>query len=214
MCRQVTIMCECLPDSRKVPGLNSCRGVKMARRSEQLRRVLILMPVSAKSRVTAARAYSSPAREFCCEDDSGYEMERPPHLPQLPGHPTVATAHSKLRSSSIKSGPGLWIPPGQDIEIQGLTIPGRMLYVGEQLSSVTRPKPEPALISRKLAVDFDPSPLYVYGWAYAPSYQQKSAKNRGLYLRWLARRPRTRRSAELPDALLLWNRAACLSRFA
>ena len=72
------------------------------------------------------------------------------------------------------------------IEIQGLTIPGGMLYVGEHLPSVTRPTPEPALINRKLPVDFDPSPLGIYGWAYAPSYQQMSAKNRGLYLRWLA----------------------------
>src|SRR6476469_8741088 len=98
----------------------------------------------------------------------------------------MATAQSKTRHSSIKSAPGLWIPPGHDIEIQGLTISGGMFYVGEQLPSVTRPAPEPALINRKLAVDYDPSPLNVYGWAYAPSYQQMSAKNRGLYLRWLA----------------------------
>ncbi len=77
---------------------------------------------------------------------------------------------------------GRWIPPGQEIEIQGFRIPGGMLYVGRSMSRVAGMGVEPALINPSLSITSTSSDEMPY-W---PSYHDISPSARGAFLRWLA----------------------------
>ncbi|MDO4905075.1 MAG: TerB N-terminal domain-containing protein [Lautropia sp.] len=99
-----------------------------------------------------------------------------------------------------------WVPPGQAIEIAGLSIGGGMLYVGQALerdgkhadpglASDPTWVPDPALLDISLAVDIQGDyrqPLSTDAW---PNYARITPGERGAYLQWL----RTGRSAADAD---------------
>ena len=101
--------------------------------------------------------------------------------------PGTSTAEPADRPAAPVGDPGgCWVPAGQATEIAGLTLPGGMIYVGEDLPTAKGHDPDPALINPLLPVDFaDPD------WAgatvgYWPSYAGISPGARAAYLKWLA----------------------------
>lgn len=77
-----------------------------------------------------------------------------------------------------------WVPMGKEVTVQGLHIPGGMLYIGKNLTSVSGYGIEPALINPVLPVRMPTEP--VDRMDYWPSYSSISATERGGYLQWLA----------------------------
>jgi len=76
-----------------------------------------------------------------------------------------------------------WIRPGKEVEIQGRLVPGGYIYVGETLSSVSRPScPEPSLINPTLPIASEPSRAEVG----ALSYSEIGPPARSQYLDWLS----------------------------
>ena len=77
---------------------------------------------------------------------------------------------------------GCWVPPGTTVTVQGITIPGGMVYVGSKMVSLGYGSgPDPALINPKLSIHGAVDDV-----GYWPSYSQIPPGNRGDYLRWLA----------------------------
>lgn len=81
-------------------------------------------------------------------------------------------------------GDGRWVPPGESVQVAGVTLPGGMIYVGGRLrapSGVT----EPCLISGQLNVarvgDYRSRQM-----GYWPSYADASPNERRAYLNWLS----------------------------
>lgn len=78
-----------------------------------------------------------------------------------------------------------WIPHGQTVSVQGLTIPGGLLYVGPGLKAANG-SIEPALINPQLSIAknvVDESERLMDYW---PCYSQVSPKARRAYLQWLS----------------------------
>ena len=85
------------------------------------------------------------------------------------------------RAAGLQSR-GCWVPPGTTVTVQGITIPGGMMYIGSKMVSLGYGSgPDPALINPKLSIH---GPVGDVG--YWPSYSQIPPGNRGDYLRWLA----------------------------
>ncbi len=81
----------------------------------------------------------------------------------------------------------LWIAPGVDVQIGGLTIPGGMLYVGKNLPSTQRNYfLEPALINPSLKIDQSAPDHEGDTMGYWPSYSKIGPRARAAYLEWLA----------------------------
>lgn len=83
----------------------------------------------------------------------------------------------------------LWIAPGRAVTVGGIEIRGGMIYVGENLASVSSAyNTEPALINSKLAIDRIRPDREGLGMVrhYWPSYSEISAACRAAYLEWLA----------------------------
>ncbi len=77
---------------------------------------------------------------------------------------------------------GCWVPPGTTVTVQGITIPGGMVYVGSKMVSLGYGSgPDPALVNPKLSIHGAVDDV-----GYWPSYSQIPPGNRGDYLRWLA----------------------------
>lgn len=90
------------------------------------------------------------------------------------------------RALAPRTTPGVWVPPGQRVDVQGITITGGMLYVGSQLPSANSPRSvDPALINPALPI-VPAHPSYSAAMGYWPSYSNINAHNRGAYLMWLA----------------------------
>jgi hypothetical protein len=79
--------------------------------------------------------------------------------------------------------PARWVPPGESVEINGVTIDGGMLYVGTSLPAKNG-MPDPALIdpSKNIAKIADFSERLTNYW---PSYSDVSPQARKAYLNWL-----------------------------
>lgn len=78
-----------------------------------------------------------------------------------------------------------WIPHGQSVTVQGMTIPGGLLYVGPKLKAANG-SIEPALINPQLSIAknvVDESERLMDYW---PCYSQISPKARRAYLQWLS----------------------------
>ena len=88
-------------------------------------------------------------------------------------------------SNAQRRVPTVWVQPGQSVNVQGLGLPGGMLYVGNTLSSPDG-GPEPAQIDPSLEVDSqaaDPAERLFGYWA---RYDSISSTARRAYLTWLA----------------------------
>lgn len=116
-----------------------------------------------------------------------------PHLPER----EADQFHSALVSNSFAaqqfavpkapegSGPGRWLAPGESIEIQGVAIPGGMIYIGSRLNAPNATV-EPSLINAGLTVapygDYR-AVSYSFYWH---NYMDLSDSERRAYLNWLA----------------------------
>ena len=77
-----------------------------------------------------------------------------------------------------------WVPPGESVAVNGLEIPGGMLYVaGPQKSS---PDSDPSLINPRFPVASGSPNLTLKQMGYWPSYSSISPEARKAYLSWLA----------------------------
>jgi hypothetical protein len=83
-----------------------------------------------------------------------------------------------------------WVPPGAPVTVQGILLPGGMIYVGTDLPKLRGTGVEPALIDPRLKIATKaPSPqLYGYYWYsnYWSSYSALTPGRRRAYLEWLA----------------------------
>ena len=82
------------------------------------------------------------------------------------------------------AGPARWLAPGDSIEINGVSIPGGMIYIGSRLSAPNATV-EPSLVNAGLSV----TPYGDYRaitYSYWHSYADLSASERRAYLNWLA----------------------------
>ena len=80
----------------------------------------------------------------------------------------------------------LWVPPGQEVRVGGLRLPGGMLYVGQGLASVSQEwATEAALVDPSLPAHGTPDHLGER-MGYWPSYSSIDPECRAAYLRWLA----------------------------
>ena len=89
-------------------------------------------------------------------------------------------------SSSRTPGDSFWVPGGEKVRVQGLTIPAGMLYVGKGLGPwFGYLETEPALINPELRIDTASPNRAGIGMPYWPSYDRISAESRSAYLKWL-----------------------------
>jgi uncharacterized tellurite resistance protein B-like protein len=81
-------------------------------------------------------------------------------------------------------GDGRWVPPGESIQVAGVTLPGGMLYVGGRLKAPNGDT-DPCLISGQLNVarvgNYRSRQM-----GYWPSYADASPEERRAYLNWLS----------------------------
>ncbi|MGN7725260.1 TerB N-terminal domain-containing protein [Luteimonas sp. 22616] len=81
-------------------------------------------------------------------------------------------------------GDGRWVPPGESIQVAGVTLPGGMIYVGGRLrapSGIT----DPCLISGQLNVA-SVGNYRSRQMGYWPNYADASTNERRAYLNWLS----------------------------
>ncbi|BAL95133.1 tellurite resistance TerB family protein [Rubrivivax gelatinosus] len=81
-------------------------------------------------------------------------------------------------------GQASWVPPGQSVDVGGVTIPGGMVYVGTKLQTPAGAN-DPCLIdpSKSVARQGDYTERQMGYW---PSYSEISGGARRAYLNWLA----------------------------
>lgn len=105
--------------------------------------------------------------------------------------PVAGTAPANRGASSAvlvagTRGVESWIPPGVTVDVDGLLLPGGMLYVGRNLRALNGSGAEPALIDPRLRVDQRRADWDGTSVGYWPSYDTISAGARAAYLAWLA----------------------------
>ncbi|SEK16219.1 MULTISPECIES: TerB N-terminal domain-containing protein [unclassified Variovorax] len=93
----------------------------------------------------------------------------------------------RLPDASKGKGPAQWIPAGQAVTVDGLTIPGGMVYVGATLRTPSGGV-DPSLIdpSKQVAKYGDFTQRAMNEMGYWPSYSEISPNSRRAYLEWLA----------------------------
>lgn len=106
------------------------------------------------------------------------------------GPVSVTSALAQSSSFRVPSAPkgfgsATWAPPGQDVTVAGVVIPGGMLYVGTSLSTPSGYN-DPCLIdpTKKVASAGD---LRMGPPGYWPSYAEITPSARRAYLTWLSR---------------------------
>ncbi len=96
--------------------------------------------------------------------------------------------HTKSLQSVARSGPAIpttWTPPGQATLVNGVKLPGGMLYVGSSLTA-SDGSIEAAQIDPGLPVDSRAADPQERLFGYWPRYDAISATARRAYLTWLA----------------------------
>lgn len=102
------------------------------------------------------------------------EPSKPAHY-ALPPAPTQPQAYT---------GPGRWIPPGEDVVIGGSHISGGMIYVGRDLKALSG-STDPCLINPALSIAAHAN-ISEREFGYWPSYSEITPRARRAYLSWLA----------------------------
>lgn len=81
-------------------------------------------------------------------------------------------------------GDGHWVPPGEQVQVAGIDVPGGMIYIGAQMNGPNGIT-DPCLISAHLPVaragDYRTRQM-----GYWPSYSEASPSERRAYLNWLS----------------------------
>jgi len=114
--------------------------------------------------------------------------EASPTKQQFPGiefRVETSRAATTRHESPARRQDARWVPATEALRIQGLSIPGGLVYVGSYLESPGRGSVEPALIDPSLGIERR-SADYDQGMDYWPAYGRISPANRGAYLSWLA----------------------------
>lgn len=120
---------------------------------------------------------------------SGWAVSVKPAKP--PAEPiTVSVTAEPAKTFSIPKPPvgatsPEWIPHGQTVTVQGMTIPGGLLYVGPKLKAANG-SIEPALINPQLSIAKNVVDETERLMDYWPCYSQVSPKARRAYLQWLS----------------------------
>ncbi|MEW6514094.1 MAG: TerB N-terminal domain-containing protein [Pseudomonadota bacterium] len=83
------------------------------------------------------------------------------------------------------NGKARWVPPGESVEVAGLSLPAGMLYVGSGLSG-SYGQTEPSLINPALKVTKTNIDLGLRLTDYWPNYSECTPDARRAYLQWLA----------------------------
>ncbi|TVP60315.1 MAG: hypothetical protein EA349_01535 [Halomonadaceae bacterium] len=92
-------------------------------------------------------------------------------------------AKSRVLDASAQS---CWLPMGHAVEIQGYSVPGGMIYVGDGLANGRGIDVEPSLINPKLKVNRREVDYSGDHMGYWPSYSNIHPASRAAYLEWLA----------------------------
>lgn len=79
-----------------------------------------------------------------------------------------------------------WVPQDRLVDVHGYSIKGGLLYVGNDLASVSGYSVEPALINPKLKIDAKHPVHSGEDMGYWPAYDKISPRHRAGYLTWLA----------------------------
>lgn len=100
-----------------------------------------------------------------------------------------AASESLVASHAIPKAPGgfgdgRWVPPGESIEVAGVSLPGGMFYVGGRLKALTGGT-DPCLISGQYPVARVGN-YRARQMGYWPSYAEASPEERRAYLNWLS----------------------------
>lgn len=94
-----------------------------------------------------------------------------------------SSAHA-LPAAPAGFGEGRWVPPGENIEVAGVNLPGGMLYVGGRLKAFNGDT-DPCLISSQHPVAHVGN-YRAQQMGYWPSYTEASPGERRAYLNWLS----------------------------
>nr|WP_315426012.1 TerB N-terminal domain-containing protein [uncultured Albidiferax sp.] len=101
--------------------------------------------------------------------------------PSKPAHYAIPPAPTQPQTYT---GPGRWIPPGEDVVIGGSHISGGMIYVGRDLKALSG-STDPCLINPALSVAAHAN-ISEREFGYWPSYSEITPRARRAYLSWLA----------------------------
>jgi len=108
------------------------------------------------------------------EDGAGYRAPR-------------ARARQVPPAELARAGDRVWVPPGAEVRVGAFTIPGGMIYLGEDLPPIGGwHEREPALIDPSLPVARRNPDLAGEAMSYWPSYSEIPGECRAAYLGWLA----------------------------
>lgn len=95
----------------------------------------------------------------------------------VPASYTLPRAPESLRKTS-------WVPPGEPVQLAGITLPGGMVYVGSRMDAPNG-RTDPCLINGLLPVA-RAGDCRIHEMGYWPSYAEASPSARRAYLDWLA----------------------------
>lgn len=99
------------------------------------------------------------------------------------GTPAKPTAPVRTSSATSTQSTGKWIAPGYTIAVQGINIPGGLIYAGSTLKTATGQE-DACLINPSLPIAFRSQPVALDG--YWPNYSALNPQARRTYLEWLA----------------------------
>jgi hypothetical protein len=99
----------------------------------------------------------------------------------------VAEGLETLSPAHVAHSNLVWIPPSEDVSIQGFLIQGGMIYVGTHLTSVNKDEVEPALVNPTKPVQSSRANCHTRYWGGSPvSYDRACPEDRASYLQWLS----------------------------
>ena len=101
--------------------------------------------------------------------------------PSKPAHYAIPPAPTQPQAYT---GPGRWIPPGEDVVIGGSQISGGMIYVGRELKALSG-STDPCLVNPALSIAAHAN-ISEREFGYWPSYSEITPRARRAYLSWLA----------------------------
>jgi tellurite resistance protein len=117
--------------------------------------------------------------------------QRRAQVPSSPAVPFAAHQEQQRMRTVVPASAGdrsdRWIPPGQEVEIQGYRVPSGMIYVGNSRSSnLGWSADHSAVIDPSLPVDLRNPDYDGKGMTYWPVYELIPPASRAAYLEWLA----------------------------
>lgn len=150
--------------------------------------IIIVIAIVAITSNRKGKRHSAPRPTSSTRPRTRSSVTRPttPRPPTPPYRPPVTTPVAHDATSLAAAGDATWVPPGQSVNIDGFTINGGLLYVGNGLTGASTRSADPALIDPRLPIDAR-RPDYAGSFmGYWPSYSDIKPACRAAYLHWLA----------------------------